>query len=122
MRSSRPGASGPVDPVSAAERRGFPRSTQRYEVCIRATDSPDEPILTQGTLINVSLSGALMSVKDFLSRDQPCTVEIFGAFGRVIPNRIVGRVVGTSLGPKGDFFLRVEFSEPLEEIKEPGKL
>jgi hypothetical protein len=91
-------------------------------VCIRSEKPDDGAIITRGQLLNISLGGALVSVQDYVPRRQPCSVEIYGAVGRVIPNYVIGRVVGTSVDRRGDFLLRIEFAEPLITIKEPGEM
>lgn len=75
-----------------------------------------------GTLINVSLGGALFSVEDYMSPQEPFSVEIYGAVGRVIPNKASGHVVRTSAGPGGGYLSGVEFATPLRTIKEPGQM
>ena len=50
----------------------------------------------------------------------PCSVEICGAAGRVIPNNAVGQVVRTSVEPSGGYLSGVEFVTPPRAIKGPG--
>ncbi len=106
----------------ADNRREFPRSAQCYQVRVRAQKPGDGVVTTHGTLVNVSMGGALVRVKDYIPRDYPCTVEIPGAIHRVVPNQAKGRVVGTSVGARGDFLLHIKFVEPLQAIKEPGEM
>jgi hypothetical protein len=108
--------------ASAANRREFPRSPQRYQVRIRAMDTGAGPVTTQGTLVNVSMGGALVRVEDFIRRGTLCSVEFPGAEYRLIPHQANGRILGTSVGARGDFLLRIEFAERLKAIKEPGKM
>ena len=122
MRSSIVRTPPDVACLSPADRRSSLRSSQRYQVSLRTEDSGARPAFTRGTLMDVSLGGALIAVEDYFRRGTRCSLEICGALGRVIPNTAVGRVVGTSVGPRGDFLLRIGFSEPLKAIKEPGKL
>ena len=105
-----------------ADRRKFPRSSQRYKVRILSQKLNEEPAVLDGTLINVSLGGALFRVDAYMSPQDPCSVEIYGAAGRVIPKKALAHVVHTSVGPNGEYLLRVEFVKPLKTIKEPGKM
>ena len=117
--SAKPGA-GAVS--KQPDRRKFPRSSQRYQVRICSEKLGEESVVMNGTLINVSLGGALFSVDAYMSPQEPCSLEIYGAAGRVIPNKTLAHVVRTSVGPCGDYQLRVEFVKPLKSIKEPGEM
>ncbi len=108
--------------LNPSDRRKFPRSSQRYEVRVRSEKPDQASVVMTGTLINVSLGGALFSLGAYMSPQEPCSVEIYGAAGRVIPNKTLAHVIHTSLGPSGDYQLRVEFVKPLKSIKEPGEM
>ena len=117
--SAKPGAGASWN---QADRRKFPRSSQRYEVRICPGKLGEETAVMNGTLINVSLGGALLSVDAYMSPEAPCSVEIYAAAGRVIPDKTLAHVVHTSIGPRGEYVLRVKFVKPLKTIKEPGKM
>ena len=85
--------------------------------------APEETsAIMDGTLINVSLGGALFSVDNYMAPNAPCSVEIYGAWGRIIPSKTHGRVVRTSAEPSGGYLSGVEFLTPLKAIKEPGEM
>ena len=128
MRPSSPAALGSADSLNVSDRRRFPRSSQCYKVGVRLEpptiwlEPGEASSIIRGTLINVSLGGALFSIDDYLAPNAQCSVEIYGAAGRVIPNKTLGHVVRTSAGPSGGYLSSVEFVKPLRTIKEPGKL
>ena len=128
MHLSSPTATSSADSLKGPDRRRFPRSSQRYKarVSIAATTTllarGRTSAIMDGTLINLSLAGALFSVDNYMVPNAPCSVEIYGAAGRVIPSKTHGRVVRTSAEPSGGYLSGVEFVTPLKTIKEPGKM
>ena len=122
MRLSSPTTPGSARSLSGLDRRQYPRSSQLYRVRIRTEKLGEGPLTMQGTLINVSLGGAPFSVDRYLSPRNPCSIEICGAAGRVIPNKAVGQVVRTSVEPSGGYLSGVEFVTPLRAIKGPGEM
>ena len=122
MHPSSPATPGSASSLSGLDRRKFPRSSQNYRARISTEKLGEGSVIMEGTLINVSLGGALLSVRSYMSPRDPCFVEIHGAVGRVIPNQAVGQVVRTTVGPSGGYLSGIEFVTPLRTIKEPGEM
>jgi len=104
------------------ERRAHPRQSQRYDVRLHVAEPGAEPKIVRGLLSDLSLSGANVAVEEYIPSGQRCLVELVGAAGRVIPDKASGTVVGVVPGHGKRMALRIAFEQPLQQIKQPGKL
>jgi hypothetical protein len=104
------------------EQRAHPRHSQRYVVRLHVAEPGAEPKIVRGILLNLSLGGAHVTAEEYIPSGQRCLVELVGAAGRVIPNKAPGIVVEAAPGHGKRIALRIAFEEPLEQIKQPGKL
>ena len=126
MRSSK--ATVPRSPTTlkGADRRKYPRSAQRFRIGIRLeppvifSDVERRPEVIEGTLINVSRGGALFSHDQYLAPHAPCSVEIYGAAGHVIPNTSQAHIVRTIREPRGGYLTGIQFSQPLRTVVGSG--
>ena len=104
------------------KQRAHPRQLQRYLVRLHVAEPGAEPKTVRGVLLDLSLGGANVTVEEYIPSRQRCLVELVGAAGRVIPNKASGIVVEAVPGHGKQIALRIAFEEPLERIKQPGKL
>ena len=105
-----------------AERRAYPRTTRTDPVRIHVPPSEGWiPDTVEGDLENLSRGGALVSVYNFVGREQCCLIEfvneggippVVGNVRRVRP----GNLRRTGLGSRYDFLLGVEFNRPPKAI------
>ena len=104
------------------EKRAHPRQSQRYAIRLHVGAPGAEPKTVRGILLDLSLGGANVTVEEYVPAGQQCLVELVGAAGRVIPNKVSGTVLEAHPRPGKQIALRIAFEQPLQRIKQPGKL
>jgi len=79
---------------------------------------PESPVV-EGTLIDLSHGGAQFRLDKYLAPDVPCSVEIYGGAGKVVPSVSRAHVVRTARVPRGGYITSIEFLEPLVAVEGP---
>lgn len=124
MASRRPSAVPSAAAGKGKDRREFPRLSQHLKVGVHVKQpvlfsSPGRgPAVMEGTLINVSRSGALLSLGEYLAPHAACSIEFYGAAGRICPSLSGARVVRTTRQPGGGYRIGVQFDEALTSVEE----
>ena len=116
MRSWKPSVESSATPDKGEDRRKYPRVSRRMKVGVRV----EQPMfVVEGTLIDLSHGGAQFRLDKYLAPHVPCSVEIYGGAGKVVPSVSRAHVVRTARVPRGGYITSIEFLEPLVAVEGP---
>ena len=109
----------------SVDRRKYPRVSRRMRVGVRVEqpmffgNAGEGAPVVEGTLIDLSRGGAQFSIDKYLAPHAPCSVEIYGGAGKVVPSVSRAHVVRTARVPRGGYITSIEFLEPLVAVEGP---
>ena len=123
MRFGKPLVESSATPDKGKNRRKYPRVSRRMRVGVRmeqpmfSGNAGEGSPVVDGTLINVSRGGAQFRLDKYLAPHAPCSVEIYGAAGEVVPSVSRAHVVRTARVPRGGYVTSIRFVEPLVTVE-----